>query len=130
MYALDTNSVSYFLKGQGRVGERLLALAPSRVALPAVVLYELTYGAGRTEAPRSLRERLEILLSTLEVLPFGEAEARTAARIRLSLEKAGQSIGPLDLLIAATALEHNAVLVTHNVKEFRRVRGLRVEDWY
>jgi tRNA(fMet)-specific endonuclease VapC len=130
MYALDTNSVSCFLKGQGRVAERLLALSPSRVALPAVVLYELAYGAGRSEAPRGLRERLEVLLSTLPVLPFGEAEARAAARVRLSLEKTGQSIGPLDLLIAATAIEHNAVLVTHNVKEFRRVRGLRVEDWY
>jgi tRNA(fMet)-specific endonuclease VapC len=63
-------------------------------------------------------------------LPFGAAEAHAAARIRLDLEKAGQPIGPMDLLIAATAVEQGAILVTHNAREFRRVRGLRAEDWY
>lgn len=130
MYVLDTNSVSYFLKGRGRVADRLLALPPRSVGLPAIVLYELDYGASRSGAPRRLRERLDVLLGSLRILPFGEAEARTAARTRVALEKAGQPIGPMDLLIAATALEQGAVLVTHNVKEFRRVRGLRVEDWY
>jgi tRNA(fMet)-specific endonuclease VapC len=130
VYALDTNSVSYFLKGRGRVAERLLSLPPGEVGLPSVVLYELDYGAARSEAPPALRARLDVLLGSLRILPFGEAEARTAARIRLTLESAGKPIGPMDLLIAATAIAHEAVLVTHNVKEFRRVPGLRVEDWY
>ncbi len=130
MYALDTNSLSYFLKGRGGVAARLLATPPAEVGIPSVVLYELAYGAARSEAPRPLRERLEALVSTLQVLPFGAAEARTAARIRLDLEKAGQPIGPHDLLIAATSLEQGAVLVTHNTREFRRIRGLRIEDWY
>jgi tRNA(fMet)-specific endonuclease VapC len=130
MFALDTNSVSYFLKGRGRVANRLLALPPRSVGLPSIVLYELAYGASRADAPRGLRERLDVLLDSLRVLPFGAAEAHAAARIRLELEKAGQPIGPMDLLIAATAVEQGAVLVTHNAKEFRRVQGLRVEDWY
>ena len=130
MYALDTNSVSFFLKGRGRVGERLLAEPPANVALPAVVLYELEYGAGRSQAPAALRGQLGALLGTLRVLPFAEAEARAAAEIRLELERSGKPIGPLDVLIAATAREQNAVLVTHNVKEFRRIKGLRLEDWY
>ena len=130
MYALDTNSVSYFLKGRGRVAERLLALPPRSVGLPTIALYELDYGASRAEAPRGLRERLDVLLGALRVLPFGAGEARTAARIRVDLEKAGRPIGPMDLLIAATAVEQGAVLVTHNTREFRRIRGLRVEDWY
>jgi tRNA(fMet)-specific endonuclease VapC len=130
MYALDTNSVSYFLKGRGRVAERLLAQPPSNVGLPSLVLYELAYGAARSQAPADLRGRLDALLRSLQVLPFGEAEARAAAQIRVGLEKAGKPIGPLDLLIAATALEQRAVLVTHNTKEFRRVKGLRLEDWY
>jgi tRNA(fMet)-specific endonuclease VapC len=71
-----------------------------------------------------------VVLRTLRVLPFGEAEARAAARIRARLESEGRPIGPLNLLVAATALEQQAVLVTHNIKEFRRVKGLRVEDWY
>jgi tRNA(fMet)-specific endonuclease VapC len=130
MYALDTNSVSYFLKGKGRVAERLLSVPPRSVGLPSIVLYELEYGAARSEAPRGLRARLDMLLGSLQVLPFGDAEARAAARIRVSLEKAGRPVGPMDLLIAATAMEHGAVLVTHNVKEFRGIRGLRIEDWY
>lgn len=130
MYALDTNSVSYFLKGRGRVAERLLALPPRSVGLPAIALYELDYGASRSQAPRELRERLGVLLAALRVLPFGAGEARAAARIRVDLEKVGKPIGPMDLLIAATALEQGAVLVTHNTREFRRVRRLRVEDWY
>jgi tRNA(fMet)-specific endonuclease VapC len=130
VYALDTNSVSFFLKGRGRVAERLLAEPPANVSVPAVVLYEVEYGAGRSQAPAALRGRLDALLGTLRVLPFAEAEARAAAEIRLELERSGKPIGPLDVLIAATAREQNAVLVTHNVKEFRRIRGLRLEDWY
>jgi len=130
VYALDTNSLSYFLKGRGRVAARLLSTPPAEVGLPSVVLYELTYGAARSQAPRSLRERLDALVGALQVFPFGAAEARTAARVRLELEKAGQPVGPHDLMIAATALEQGAVLVTHNTREFRRIRGLRIEDWY
>lgn len=130
MYALDTNSLSYFLKGRGRVGERLLAQPPSKVGLPSVVLYELAHGAARSQAPPDLKARLEALLRSLPILPFGEAEARAAARIRADLETAGKPIGPHDVLIAATALAHGATLVTRNVREFRRVKGLRVEDWY
>jgi tRNA(fMet)-specific endonuclease VapC len=130
VYALDTNSVSYFLKGKGRIAERLLETPPMNVALPAVVLYELEYGAGRSQAPRSLKRGLALLIASMQVLPFGAAEARTAARIRLALERKGSPIGPLHLLIGATALEHGAVLVTHNVSEFARIDGLRLEDWY
>jgi tRNA(fMet)-specific endonuclease VapC len=130
VYALDTNSVCCFLKGRGQVADRLLAVPPRSVGLPSIVLYELDYGASRSEAPRGLRERLDVFLGSLQILPFGEAEARVAARVRVALEKDGKPIGPMDLLIAATALEQGAVLVTHDVKEFSRIRGLRVEDWY
>jgi tRNA(fMet)-specific endonuclease VapC len=94
------------------------------------VLYELVYGASRSQASPALKARLEALLRSLPILPFGEAEARTAARIRADLETAGKPIGPHDVLIAATALAHGATLVTRSVREFRRVKGLRVEDWY
>jgi tRNA(fMet)-specific endonuclease VapC len=130
LFALDTNSVSYFLKGRGRVAQRLLAEPPANVGLPSVVLYELEYGAARSQAPAELAARLDLLLRLLRVLPFGEAEARAAARIRARLESAGTPIGPMEVLVAATALEHQAVLVTHNTREFRRVPRLRVEDWY
>jgi len=130
LYALDTNSLSYFLKGRGRVGQRLLAQPPAKVGLPSVVLYELVFGATRSQAPPDLKARLEALLQSLPILPFGEAEARAAARIRADLETVRKPIGPHDVLTAATALAHGATLVTRNLREFRRVKGLRVEDWY
>lgn len=130
MYVLDTNSVVFFLKGQGRVGENLLARRPTEVALPAIVLYELEVGVYRSKAPARRREQLDTLLDATRVMPFGLAEARAAARIRAELEPPGEGIGPLDTLIAATALASGGTLVTHNTREFRRVAGLRVEDWY
>ena len=130
MYVLDTNSVVFFFKGQGRVGDRLLARKPVEVALPAIVLYELEVGVIRSKAPARRREQLDTFLDGTRVIPFGPAEARAAAEIRAELERSGEGIGPLDTLIAATALASRGTLVTHNTREFRRVPGLSVEDWY
>lgn len=130
MHVLDTNSVVFFFKGEGRVADRLLERKPSEVALPAVVLYELEVGVLRSKAPARRRTQLDTLLAVMRVLPFGPDEARVAARIRATLEPRGSGIGPLDTLIAATALANRGTLVTHNVREFRRVAGLNVEDWY
>jgi tRNA(fMet)-specific endonuclease VapC len=130
MYVLDTNSVIYFFKGLGRVGEHLLRVPPTEVALPAVVLYELEVGLAKSSSPERRRAQLAELTAVLSVLPFAEAEARATARIRADLEKTGRPIGPLDTLIAGTALRHGAILVTHNVREFGRIESLSLEDWY
>jgi tRNA(fMet)-specific endonuclease VapC len=130
VYVLDTNSLVFFFKGAGRVGNRLLETRPLDVALPAIVLYELEVGVLRSEAPGRRRQQLHAFLDATRVLSFGPAEARVAAQIRADLERSGEGIGPLDTLIAATALANQATLVTHNTREFRRVRGLRLEDWY
>lgn len=130
MYALDTNSVIYFFKGLGNIAERLLETPPREIALPSVVLYELEVGLAKSGNPTRRRNQLEELLSVVELLPFGKTEARASAKLRSDLELRGTPIGPMDLLIAGTALSHGAVLVTRNVREFERVAGLRVEDWY
>jgi len=72
---------------------------------------------------------LRLLLGSMEILPFDEEAAEHAARIRHHLEKAGKKIGPLDTLIAGTALAHRAVLVTNNTREFSRIPELEIEDW-
>ena len=130
MYVLDTNSVLYLLKGKGQVGERLLTTPRADVAIPAVVLYELEVGTRRSASPKRRRSQLRDLVGPMRVLPLDKAEANVAARIRVELERAGEPIGPMDTLIAATALRHGATLVTHNVDEFERVNGLAIEDWY
>jgi tRNA(fMet)-specific endonuclease VapC len=130
MYALDTNTVSYFLRGEGRIAERLLAAQASQVAIPAVALYELRYGLRRLGAAGRRAAAFEAFCANVAVLPFDDAAAAQAAEIRASLERRGQPIGPHDLLIAATALARGATLVTRNQREFARIEGLRCEDWY
>ena len=130
MYALDTNSVIHFFKGKGRVAVRLGATRPADVRLPAVVLYELEVGIARSTSPEKRRAQLAELLSVVDLLVFGSEEARKSAWIRARLEQAGTPIGPLDTLIAGTAVAHGATLVTHNTREFGRVEGLDLVDWY
>lgn len=130
MFALDTNTVIHFFKGAGRVSERLLRVPPSEIGIPAVVVYELEVGvAGSTQSAKR-RHQLDDLLSAVTILPFGEGAARRAAEIETGLRKIGLPIGPVDTLIAGTALATGATLVTHNVAEFRRVRRLALADWY
>lgn len=130
MLHLDTNTLIYFFKGQGGVAERLLAHAPGQLALSSVVVFELETGLAKSRQPRKRREQLRSLLSLIKVIPLGEEEAQVCASLRARLEKAGTPIGPMDTLIAGTALCHGATLVTRNVSEFGRVEGLRVVDWY
>ncbi len=130
MYVLDTDTVIYFFKGMGRVGERLLATPPSKVALPAVVLYELEVGVAKSSSSKRRRAQLDQLLRTISILPFAREQARASAEIRARLERLGTPIGPLDTLIAGTTLQAGATLVTRNVEEFGRVPNLSTENWY
>ena len=93
-YALDTNTVVYFLRGQGLVAERWLALAPAELAVPAVVAHELLVGVVKAGAGPERQRQVGRLLATLAVLPFGMDEARAATVIRLHLEAAGRRSDP------------------------------------
>ncbi len=130
MFAPDTNTLIYFFKGLGRVKDRLLSISPADVAIPCVVLYELEVGIARSNQPSKRRAQLDALLAVVAILPFDTAAAREAAEVSSLLRKSGTVIGPMDTLIAGIALAHGATLVTHNTGEFRRVRGLRLADWY
>lgn len=130
MYLLDTNTVIHFFKGQGRVADHLLALPPAEVALPSIVVYELSVGILKSGNLERRRKDLQELVAVSAVLPFGPQEAAVAAQIRHDLEHAGMTIGPYDILIAGAALSRGATLVSHNTREFSRVQGLSIEDWY
>lgn len=130
MYLLDTNTVAYFFKGQGQVARRLLAVPPSEIAVSAIVAYELMVGVAKSPEAHRRRAQLDRFLSVVTLLPLGAREAQAAAGVRADLEARGLPIGPYDILIAATALAHDSILVTRNVREFGRVEGLKVEDWY
>jgi len=130
MWVLDTNTLIYFFKGLGRVSDTLLSHTPGDIGIPAIVLYELKVGIAKSTSPRKRREQLKALADVTQVLPFGAGAAEAAARVRMNLEKRGTPIGPYDLLIAGTALAHNATLVTRNTGEFGRIKKLHVEDWF
>ncbi len=130
MYVLDTNTLIYFFRGQGKVAERLLATPPSEVGIPAVSVYELEVGIAKSARPAKRRRQFDEMLDSVMVLPFERDAAVAAADVRAALENAGQPIGPLDVPIAGTALAHRAVLVTHYMREFKRVPKLELIDWY
>jgi len=129
-YLLDTNTVIYFFKGMGQVADNLLKKAPQDIGIPAVVLYELEVGLGKSHAPAKRRRQLQTLVNLVTVIPFGHHEAESAAKIRSSLEKLGTPIDPLDNLIAGTAIANKCTLISHNSKEFNRIKGLKVVDWF
>jgi len=130
MIVLDTNTLIYFFKGMGRVAEHLIARPPKEIGLPAIVVYELETGIAKSDNAGRRRRQLDEFRATARFLPFGAEEAARSAILRAELERQGTPIGPLDTLIAGTALARGAVLITHNTKEFSRVPGLQVGDWY
>ena len=129
-YALDTNTLIYFFKGHGQVAGNLLATPPAEVTIPAVVVYEIETGIAKSTDPNKRKGQLAELLNAVTVLPFDVDSARRAACLRARLERQGTPIGPMDTLIAGTALAHNATLVTHNTAEFQRVPALQLTDWF
>lgn len=130
MYILDTNTLIHFFKGVGNVAGTLLSKSPNDIYIPAIVLFELKLGIAKSTNSTKRNKQLERLVSHVNISSFGTREADSAAMIRADLEKIGMPIGPYDVLIAGTALAANAILVTHNVKEFERISALTIEDWY
>jgi len=128
-YLLDTNTVSYVIKGNfPRVRERLLRVPISGVGISVVTEAELRFGVARLPHATKLASIVEEFLLRVEVLAWDSAAARVYARLRAALEEHGEPMGNLDLMIAAQALADELILVS-NDRVFRRVIGLQVEDW-
>lgn len=132
MLILDSNTISYYFRGDPQVVPHLQALRPADLGVPAIVEYELRYGLLRlpVEAATPRLAALVQLLRPMQQLPFDSECATHAARIRAELEAAGTPIGAHDTLIAATALRHQGTLVTRNAREFSRVPGLQWLNWH
>ncbi len=130
MYLLDTNAcVRVLNNSSAAVVERFRGEAPSTLRLCSVVKAELLYGARKSRRPAGTLRNLERFFQPLESLPFDDACAEQYGLLRAELERAGTPIGAHDLMIAAIARQGDLTVVTHNVEEFSRVAGLRVEDW-
>jgi tRNA(fMet)-specific endonuclease VapC len=126
-YLLDTDAVVDILRRRHRVAERVAEVSPEDVGVSAMTVAELLYGSlcshDLAKSEREVRRFLEVV----RIIPFGRSAAAAHSRIRHALRR--QTIGPNDLVIAATALASKATIVTANVGEFARVHGLAVENW-
>lgn len=129
LYMLDTNIISDLVRNpQGKAAKRIAKVGEDGICTSIVVAAELRYGCAKSGSER-LRKAVEDLLAEIEVLPFDVPADGEYGGIRAELETAGKPIGANDLLIAAHACATGATIVTANTAEFKRIRGLKVENW-
>jgi tRNA(fMet)-specific endonuclease VapC len=130
-HLLDTDTCIHLLRGRETTVTRAAEHGPADLAISAITRYELLYGVERCPPAWRKKEgqKVRMLLDALQLLAFTGETAVIAAKIRASVEAAGKAIGPMDLLIAATALEHELILASGNIAEFERVPGLKAVSW-
>jgi len=132
-YLLDTNTCIALINGQPATVRARMQKATARgdhVWVSSVATFELWYGVAKSTKQEFNRKRVETFLAgPIRVLPFEDADSRVAGSVRAALEAIGKPIGAYDLLMAGQALRHQLTLVTTNVSEFSRVRGLVCQDW-
>jgi tRNA(fMet)-specific endonuclease VapC len=128
-FLLDTNICLYALKQNQAVLSRLLSERPIDVGLSVITEGELRAGAARSTASTKTTRLLENFLRPLTIVEFTPEDAAAYAAVRAKLEHAGTPIGPLDALIAAQAVARKVTLVSNNQREFKRIAGLRLENW-
>lgn len=129
LYLLDTNILSELIKHpQGLIFHKIQKVGEEKICTSIIVAAELKFGIENKNSPRLIK-KLNIVLEAIDILPFAAPADRRYAEIRHNLKLQGTPIGANDLLIAAHALSLNLTLVTANVREFNRVRGLKVENW-
>jgi len=126
-FLLDTNAVIGVLKGNEGLIAKLKQHQPTDFGMSSIVSHELAFGAYNSQR---VDQNLQIVASLqFDVLEFSKSDAHAAGKIRADLKKQGTPIGPCDVLIAGQAVARSLILVTNNMKEFKRVQGLKVEDW-
>lgn len=129
-YLLDTNICIYLIKRKPpEVLQRFLQLQPGSVFISSVTTSELYYGAQKSQRVQTNLEALNNFLLPFRIVDYDESASFLYGELRADLEKRGQPIGPLDMMIAAHALSLDVPLVTNNTKEFERVKGLKLENW-
>jgi len=129
-YLVDTNICIYIMnKRPAGVIKKFKQFELGEVGISTITVSELQFGVAKSIHRKENQQRLEQFMAPLEILAYDEMAAEAYGDIRFHLEKYGQPIGPLDVLIAAHALSKDLILVTNNDKEFKRIENLQVENW-
>ena len=130
MYLLDTNIISYWMRGDKKLIDYIKKHPPSDLSLSTITLAEIFYGIEKSSVKKKERRlKIKQISTLLNIYPFDEAAAGKYAVIRSELEREGRVISERDTQIASIALANKLIVVTHNVKEFNRIAKLKVEDW-
>ncbi len=128
-YMLDTNIVIYTIKNRPEQVRKVFKQHENQMCISAVTKGELIYGAERSSQPERNLADIEGLVARLEVAPFENHASEHFGQLRAELYRIGQPIGPYDMMIAGHSRAMGLILVTNNIKEFKRVPGLRLENW-
>ena len=130
MFLIDTNICIYIMNNHPpEVIQKFRDIGVGNICISSITVSELQYGAYKSKQIKKNINRLDEFLSPFEILAFDENASNFYGKIRSQLEKKGNVIGPLDMLIAAHALSENLTLITNNEKEFKRVKSLKVRNW-
>lgn len=130
MYLLDTNICIYVMKNSyPALTQKVLSHAPSDLCISSITVFELEYGASKSNCGDKTRQNMQMFLAPFNIIDFDSKDAASTGFIRGYLEKQGSPIGPYDVQIAGQAVSKSLTLVTHNVGEFSRVPRIKVEDW-
>ena len=130
-YMLDTNVCIDYLKGNSNnIRDRIISAPKDTLCISAITLSELMYGVENSSNREANLVALDFFLLKIDIISYDDQAAAAYGVIRRQLKQEGIIIGGMDMLIAAHAKSLDAVLITHKTKEFNRVQGLRIEDWY
>lgn len=129
-YLLDTCIISYFVRGDENVLNRIKTTLPKDLCISSITLMEIEYGLLlNPERGKKLKPVIESFIENINILEFCDKDAMCAATIRAALQKKGKPIGAYDILLAGCSLHRGLIFVTANTKEFERVSGLFIENW-
>jgi tRNA(fMet)-specific endonuclease VapC len=129
-YLLDTNICVYLLKGNDRIEQQILYAGIDTIAISFVTVSELYYGAYKSQRVSVNLDLIHKLIDQLDVVESNESISEAFGDLKASLESAGNCIDDADLFIAACAKVHGLTLVTNNTKHFKRIQGLKLDNWY
>ncbi|MCG2722348.1 MAG: type II toxin-antitoxin system VapC family toxin [Thermodesulfovibrionales bacterium] len=130
MFMLDTNACIYLIKQKSRnLLKRFNNHSVGDIGISSITLAELQYGVAKSLYVNKNKEALAEFILPLEIADFDEKAAESYGTVRTGLEKSGKTVGSMDMLIGAHALSLDVTVITNNIKEFRKIKNLKVEDW-
>ena len=129
MFLLDTDTLIYNLKGYDAIKKNLQQHLDDPMMISVITLMELYYGAYKSEKVTGNLAKVRTIENSFEIIPAGKGSAENFGLLKASLEKSGKPLDDFDLILASCALAHNLVLVTNNIKHFKRIDGLKLTNW-